>query len=77
MTEQISQLYADDLNVVHVVKQSQVDDGHGGFVIMNKQYSIAPGQKYSSEDEAIRNLCQAKHTAEAVSAYNTWLDSQP
>lgn len=77
MTEQISQLYADDLNVVHVVKQSQVDDGNGGFVTVIKQYSIAPSQSYASEDAEIQTLCAAKHTDDAIAAYNTWLDAQP
>lgn len=77
MTEKISQLYADYLNVVHVVKQSQVDDGNGGFVTIIKQYSIAPGKSYSSEDTEIQELCQEKHTDEAIAAYNTWLDAQP
>lgn len=76
MTEQISQLYADDLNVVHVVKHSQVDDGNGGFVTVIKQYNIAPGQSYASEDVEIQNLCEAKHTDAAIAAYNTWLDAQ-
>jgi hypothetical protein len=77
MTEQISQLYADDLNVVHVVKQSQVDDGNGGFVTVTKQYSIAPSQSYASEDAEIQTLCEAKHTDDAIAAYNTWIDAQP
>lgn len=77
MTKQISQLYADGLNVVHVVKQFQEDDGNGGFVTITKQYSIAPSQSYVSEDAEIRTLCEAKHTDDAITKYNTWLDAQP
>jgi len=77
MTETISQLHADDLNVVHVTKHSQEDDGNGGFVTVAKQYSIAPGKSYASEDAEIQTLCEAKHTDDAIAAYNTWLDAQP
>ena len=40
------------------------------------RHTIAPGQDYSNEDERVKAICSATHTADVIEAYKAVIAAQ-